>query len=270
MLPLTVQQIQLYISYLFTLKYKSSTIVSHLSAISHMHKINQHPDPTCAYATSKMLTGVRNIQGQKPDQRQPITHNILLGLLAALPYCAPTMSDISLFKSMFTLMYYACLRASEVLQTETPQHILHLNNIRFNSNNEAYNITFRSYKHSTNSEHQIVVTSTSTPACPVTALRHYLPSRGPNPGPIYIRKGLPVTRSHFLHVLHACLKYLHLNHSSFNIHSFRIGRTTDMAQQNVPHYAIQQIGRWRSTAFLKYIRPQEITTQPSAQPRTTK
>ena len=261
-LPLTFQQIQLYVAYLHTMNYKSSTIAAHLSAISHMHKIHHLSDPTSGYAISKMLIGIRNIQGAGHDQRQPITRPILKGLLAALPSCAPTLQDIHLYKSMFTLMYYACLRASEVLQTDTPEHNLHISDINFHSADTSYIINFHSYKHSAQADAKINVITIHDTDCPVTSLRQYLAQRGHQPGPIYLRNGHTVTRSQFLYVLRSCLTYINLSNKNFNIHSFRIGRTTDMAEQNVPHSMIQKIGRWKSTAFLKYIRPQDVTTQP--------
>lgn len=40
----------------------------------------------------------------------------------------------------------------------------------------------------------------------------------------------------------------------FRTHSFRTGRATDLALQGTPHADIQRFGRWKSTAFLNYIR----------------
>ena len=72
-LPLSKQHIHLYIAYLHSIQYKHSTIATHISAISHYHKISSLPDPTSTCATAKILTGVKNSQAQLPDARRPVT-----------------------------------------------------------------------------------------------------------------------------------------------------------------------------------------------------
>lgn len=259
-LPLAFNTVKLYVAHLHSLGYRQSTIQGHLSAISHRHKIQQLPDPTSGYPATKLLTGIRNMQPAQPDTRRPVTHDILLGLLAALTSCAPTTYDIKLYTSMYTIMYYACLRASEVLLTDTPQHMLTLSHVTFQESSNTFQIKFTSFKHSKHQTPVITLSSTSQTDCPVKALREYLTLRGSAPGPLYINSSHTVTRQQFTRVFQSCLRYINHSTHSYNIHSFRIGRTTDMAQQNVPHSTIQQIGRWNSTAFMKYIRPQHITT----------
>ena len=268
-LPASINQIHLYVAHLHSLHYKHSTILTHLSAISHQHKMRKLPDPTAQYSTAKMLAGVMNLQDNKTDQRRPITIAILMGLLVALTGCTRTDYEAALYRSMYTLMYYACLRASEVIQTSTPRHNLTLAQIHLLPNHNAFKITFHSYKHSNHQQTVILVTSTTDRACPVAALRHYLTLRGNAPGPLFQLANQPITRQHFLKCLHNCLKYINIPSTNYNVHSFRIGRTTDMAQQNIPHSTIQKIGRWKSTAFLQYIRPSQVTTQPNTLPRST-
>ena len=262
-LPYTQQQIHLYVAHLHSANYKHSTIVSNLSAISHYHKINLMPDPVSSYPTVKLLSGVRNSQVVKPDQRLPITRTLLLGLVTALTACAPTQYDAVLYHSMYTVMYYACLRASEVLQTDTPQHIITIENFTITTNSLNATIHLNSYKHAAHQSADILLTATSAIDCPIQATQKYLQLRPPTAGPLFISQHKqPVLRPAFLHTLTACLRYLNIAPDSYNIHSFRIGRTTDMAQQNVPHDAIQRIGRWKSNAYLKYIRPPPVAAQP--------
>ena len=263
-MPFTTEQLHLYVAYMHSQHLKHTTIVSHLSAIAHYHKMQQLQDPTTAYPTIKLLAGVRNSQSSPPDQRLPITRSVLLALVTVLPACTTSNYEARLYKSMYTLMYYACLRASEALHTETPQHNLTISNLTLFPAADHFNITFNSFKHSLNNNPIITVSSTHAPDCPVQALQDYLPLRGSLPGPLFIKNSQPILRNSFTSTLKACLKYINLPNTNYNIHSFRIGRTTDMAQQNISHGAIQQIGRWKSNAFLKYVRPHSILAQPSA------
>ena len=220
------------------------------------------PDPTSSYATAKLLTGVRNSQSNQPDHRRPITKQILQAILASVHPCTSTRYQQLMYSSMFTLMYHVCLRASEVILTESPQHILQISQLIPHHHNNSYELIFNTYKHSTTSSTNIHVMPTGTTDCPVTTLSKYLQVRGSTTGPLYIHKGSPITRPQFIKILHTCLEYAQIPSGNYNTHSFRIGRTTDMASANVPHSTIQKLGRWKSNAYLKYIRPETITTNP--------
>lgn len=261
-LPVTQDQLHMYVAHLHSTNIKHSTISTHVSAISHYHKMAALPDPTTSYATAKLLTGVRNTQGTTADPRRPISKHILLGLLTSLQACTHSTYQQLLFSSMFALMYSACLRASEVMLTGSPQHILTKSQLVYQQHNNSYRLTFSSYKHSTTDRSTIHVMPTGAAECPVFHLEKYIKARGNAPGPLFIMHGSPITRAHFTKVLQDCLKYLQLPARQYNTHSFRIGRTTDMALANTPHSTIQQIGRWKSTAYLKYIRTDIITTNP--------
>ena len=260
-LPMSENHLHLYIADMHSNNYKHATILTHISAISHYHKINNLPDPTATYSTSKILTGVRNLQDNLPDARRPITRQILKGLIVAIRACSADRYQYYLYKSLYTLMYYACLRASEVISTESPEHIVQMSQVSFLTDNKSFYLSFTSYKHCSDSSFKLIVTTTSTPDCPVKNMENYLAVRGTQPGPLYHIAGVPLTRHQFSNTLNHCLKYLKLDPSHFNTHSFRIGRTTDMAAANVPHTTIKHIGRWKSNAFMKYVRP-TITTMP--------
>lgn len=237
--------------------------MSHLSALSHYHKIKQLPDPVSIYPTVKLLVGVRNSQVAQPDQRKPITRAILLGLVTVLPTCASTPNEVQLYRAMYTIMYYACLRASEVLMTDTPHHNILRNNVTFATGGSTLTIHMSTYKHAAHQQADILLSATHSLDCPVDALQAYLLKRPSLPGPLFLYNYQPVQRNSFMLTLTKCLRYLNLDPTHYNVHSFRIGRTTDMAEQHLPHNVIQRIGRWKSNAFLKYIRPQPVTAQPT-------
>ena len=58
----------------------------------------------------------------------------------------------------------------------------------------------------------------------------------------------------FRTALKKALKELNLNPSHFNTHSFRIGAATSAKQAGISDSHLKAMGRWRSDAYLKYIR----------------
>ena len=102
---------------------------------------------------------------------------------------------------------------------------------------------------------QLFPTRHST-TCPVRCMRAYLAIRPPSRGPLFaFRNGTPLTR-------HLCLRYLRLflkcsgyNPMDFNTHSFRIGAATTAAYDGASIATIQHLGRWKSDAIMRYIRP---------------
>ena len=45
-----------------------------------------------------------------------------------------------------------------------------------------------------------------------------------------------------------------MDHRQFNTHSFRIGAATSAKHAGVSDLHLQALGRWRSDAYLKYVR----------------
>ncbi len=70
--------------------------------------------------------------------------------------------------------------------------------------------------------------------------------------------GLPITRHAFSKVLNQCVNFLGLNSAQLTSHSFRIGRATLGLEQGLSIEQIRLMGRWRSDAFRKYLKPIEV------------
>ena len=68
------------------------------------------------------------------------------------------------------------------------------------------------------------------------------------------QNGTPVTRQHLSDVLKEIITSLSMNPNHYNTHSFRIGKATDLAENNYTHTQIAMIGRWKSYEFQKYLK----------------
>ena len=70
--------------------------------------------------------------------------------------------------------------------------------------------------------------------------------------------GSPVQTSFFNDQLKAVMSAAGLAGYHVSSHSFRIGRTSHLTQLGVPELKIKLMGRWRSDAYMSYIRVKSI------------
>ena len=92
--------------------------------------------------------------------------------------------------------------------------------------------------------------------CPVRAMIDFLRIRNLVTGPLFSHfGGTPLTCYQFNHVLKKGVKLLGLSPVDFSSHSFRIGAATSAAMCGVSDDQIKKWGRWKSSAFELYIRP---------------
>ena len=102
----------------------------------------------------------------------------------------------------------------------------------------------------------VVLQITSQPnKCPVATITRYLRIRGTSAGPLFIfPDNRPITRSFFASQLSACLLHAGYDPTFYKCHSFRIGACTTAASRGFTEVQIQAMGRWKSSAFRRYIR----------------
>jgi integrase len=112
------------------------------------------------------------------------------------------------------------------------------------------------------------VGATGDTLCPVTALLAYLAIRPSVPGPLFLfENGLTLSRPRLIRALHQVLLLASIDDSRYGGHSFRIGAAMAAAKAGVSESMIQTIGRWKSSAYLLYIRTpwQRITAVSASQ-----
>ncbi len=96
---------------------------------------------------------------------------------------------------------------------------------------------------------------TCTDLCPVAALLGYLVERGHRPGPLFLFKdGRYLTRQRLVVAVREALSIAGLDQSQYCGHSFRIGAATTAAKRGLEDSVIKTLGRWRSLAYLDYVR----------------
>ena len=262
-IPASMYTIALYISHLYKLGRQYSTIRSCVSALSFVHKLAGYEDPTTSFLVTKTLQGIANTLPARLS-RLPITKAILEKILGNIKYCTQNHYDRVMFRALFLLSYSACLRAGEAVQSHVKDHTLQMSQItsKYFQIGRGYEIKFNSYKHSSGHSPSFNLLPTGDSLCPVDAIQSYLRVRGSSKGPIFCnKKHKPLTRIEFSNFLKETLEMAGFNGQQYNTHSFRIGRVTELANNGASDQVIRTTGRWKSTAYMGYIRPGNFNLQ---------
>ena len=247
-LPANSGQVMLFIAHLYQSGLTAATIQSKMSAISYFHKLLDKPDPMNSFIIQKALAGVKKL-APSSDSRLPITLNLLQQLLDNLKNIISNDYERKMLKAMMCLSFFAFLRPGEV----TASH----NNLLFENVVLAGNqitITFVSFKHHRGKPVTLIIPKQQYSPCPVTLLADYLECRGQAPGPLFCYPGAKaVTYCQFHEWFHSLIQCMGIK-NVYGLQSFRIGAASLAASRNVSNAAIQQMGRWHSNAYMRYVR----------------
>ncbi|XP_069129355.1 uncharacterized protein [Argopecten irradians] len=165
-------------------------------------------------------------------------------------------------QAMFLFAFNAFARIGEITLAASPENNLQLSDIAVegDKSHKEVHVTFQRFKHNTNcSRHRIMFGHGPTRISASQSLEEYLKVRGNGSGPLLVNSdNSPVTRSQFDTQLHACLKFCKLDSSRYKGHSFRIGAASLAAEQGYSDAKICAMGRWKSSAFRKYVRANTV------------
>jgi hypothetical protein len=106
---------------------------------------------------------------------------------------------------------------------------------------------------------------TENSLCPVSAILNYLIACGTAPGLLFhFNDNTPLTKSKFTAKFRELLVLAGTNSKLYAGHSFRIGAASTAATKGIEDSLIQTLGRWKSSAYLTYVRlPAENLAAPS-------
>jgi hypothetical protein len=123
-------------------------------------------------------------------------------------------------------------------------------------NANSLTLCFNGFKHNSDrSYHTVRVVQQPAPICPIDAMASYLHIRGPGGGSLFLNKNKQaVSRHQFQRQFDRSCSFCNLPISSYRSHSLRIGSACLMAQRGFSDTQIRLMGRWKSDAFLKYVR----------------
>jgi hypothetical protein len=221
-------------------------------------------DPTQSFIVNKLMSSLHKIS-PTIDKRLPVTHNLLNTLISSIPNVCNSMYDIALYSAMFSIAYYACLRIGEYAMTGNSANVLKVEQVKLVTrpsvlNGQVIHVHFQHFKHKKHDVPVLELLPQSDKTCPVKLIKTYLQLRPKLSGPLFLlSSGQSINRQTFIKVFHNCIMFLSLDKKQYNTHSLRIGRCTDLMLAGVNESKIRAIGRWKSDAYKRYIRPSIVS-----------
>lgn len=250
-----------------------STIRTYLSGIRQIQLAAGYSDPAVDLMPRlrQVIKGVRVLaarSGKTPRPRLPITPSILHKLRAVwLEH--PTYNNIMLWAACTTTFFGFCRSGEITVESESkfdPQVHLCLSDLAVDNTlaPQVISITLkRSKTDQLMKGVKLVLGRTRNVLCPVSALLIYLAHRGNSPGPLFRWDNhQPLTKTKFVDHVREALVAANIPAHLYTGHSFRIGAATTAASVGIEDSTIQTLGRWRSSAYLLYIRlnPSHLAT----------
>ena len=203
LLPVSVNNLALFISYLSARKFASSTIATYVYALGYVHKLANFSDPTKNFLVQKILAAHSKLYSA-PDVRLPITRGVLQRLVLALNHTNSSAYQRLLFQTMFLVAFYGFFRVGELTaKGSNLKPCVEIQNLHFQFKDNcvtAATIVIADYKRNSSRRPFSVVLdcATGTDFCPVNYLQRYCSMRGTTPGALFcFADGSPVKTSHF-------------------------------------------------------------------------
>ena len=172
----------------------------------------------------------------------------------------------TMYKALFALAYYGLMRVGEVTYSD---HVVKAKDFHLGFNKDKLLIVLYSSKTHTKGmrPQKIKITSNLTEKsgfyarrnfCPFDLVNRYMQLRGKYETDVeqffIFKDGTLVSPNNVRGVLKTCLNNLGLDPTMYGMHSFRVGRTTDLIKYNYSFEEVKRMGRWRSNVVYKYIR----------------
>lgn len=257
-LPINEQVLMLYVSLLArTVGY--STIRTYLAALQYCSSIRGHTFSIHGMQSLfYVLRGIRRSQGPSHSRalRPAITINHLNLIFTYISSNrAIHRSDKQLWRSVVTVAFFGLLRSSEYCcpspSSFVASNALMVSNVTIINRQMAFIKIKVSKTDPFRTGGVVRLAAINSQVCPVKCLIQFLSVHPNYMTPLFtFHNGSFLTRSRLQAVLATALPRL----QQVNTHSFRIGGASAAASAGIPDYIIQDLGRWRSDAFRRYLR----------------
>ena len=254
-------------AYLVDKGVQSSTLKSYFSAIKHILKLDGYIWDDNKILLNSLVRSCK-LENDTVKTRLPIQKGLLEMLLFEINRKYTSKSNqqpylVSLYQAIFCLAYYGMMRVGELA---LGNHSIKACNIHVGNNKDKILIVLYSSKtHGKESRPQKVKISALPKKsqlnrffCPFKIIIKYMYLRGSYKNEeeqffVFSDKS-PVRPNHIRNLLRELLDKLSLDGKLYDVHSFRGGRTVDLAKFGYSIDRIKEMGRWRSNAVYRYLK----------------
>ena len=198
----------------------------------------------------------------------PTLENITL----ACEHTKSSQYSRKLIQAMYAVALFAALIVGEITYrgNQPGQNIISISQIAFMKTREgtitALKLTLRNYKHSDSSSPVDIFIYQERPVCQVYVLSECINIWGHFPGPLFCwPDAYPISQSFYVTALKEDLQFCDLDISHHKTHSFRIGAASWAAAKGMSDTQMRDFGRWKSNAFLRYVRTSTMGSQSAFQ-----
>ena len=233
---------------------------SYLSALQMKQISLGLPDPRDQSSFPKLkrvqagISQARLLTGSPPRVHLPITVTVLSEIQCLL--ASSSNPDGIVIWAVSASSFFSFFRLAEILP-ETPSEYhpttsLAWGDASVDRHTNLRMVQFRIKMQPVWSRGKLVVGRTGSAVCPVTVILRLIELRGGEPSQFFTDSS-GCASTNLCQVL-TVLNVISLQQDQYAGHSFRIRAATTAAAAGVEDSTIQTLGRWRSAAFLQYIR----------------
>ena len=264
--PLEENTVCRFIAFLVKEQLTLGTVRLYLSAI-RFHQISSGGRDPALSDMARLHYVLRGISRSGRDSTRPLRFPITINILSKLFHrwqSLPDRYEAILLWAAASLGFFGFLRAGEFTSVRGSDYVpLTLADIQVDSRADPsyLTVTLRASKTDPFGAGQtLYLGRTDSKICPVVGMLAYIAIRPAVAGPLLVhRDGSPLTRIDLVKAVRTALVSEGVNLTRFTGHSFRIGAATSAAQAGLPESLIQTLGRWRSSAYRRYIRTPTAT-----------
>ena len=264
--PASERSCCLFATYLAEEGLTHKTIKVYLAGVRFLHIAESQPDPFASvlHRLEYTLRGIKRCEAAKCQgkrERLPMSP-LLLRKMKAVWDSSPGGHDTVMLWAACCLAFFGFLRIGEMSVPSDdkfdPSCHLIVSDIAID-NPKLPTVVRVTIKQSKTDPFRrgvdLFLGKTDSDLCPVQAILSYLRLRGRAEGSLFkFKDGRMLTRLRFVEAIRDALSAAGVDESKYNGHSFRIGAATTAAAKGFEDSAIKTLGRWRSVAYLDYIR----------------
>lgn len=231
-----------------------------LSAIAFFAGLEGVSDPTKDIRVKRAMQGWERLAPRVKDNRRPIDACRLQKILDVLPQVCGSPYETQLLRLAYSLAFFGAFQISELVPSSKRDSRGGVSMREVVVAEELLQIKVRRSKTDPLGKgvwlHLRAVRGADY--CPVALMGIFLRLR-PTWGDTRLllhADSTPLTRFQFTRLCKRSLALLGEETTHFTSHSFRIGAATTAASLGLSPETIKRVGRWRSSCFERYVRPQ--------------